>query len=363
MASPPPGPPPPPPPPPGLAPPPPPPPPPPPSANDALPPPPPPPPPPARQLPPPPPPRAPAAAAAAEAEPSSSGYGEAGEGEGADKGAKKRRIDTYYDNHDDAALAALAAKDEATLMLRQLHPRTGEFDIFELFSKAGKVNDVRVITDERSGKCVGVGYVEMASAASVDAALALSGSVLCGNPIVVQHSLAVKNRMAAGGASTGELRSIIAPDGSAVGVPPPPPGMGMVPPPPPQQPGGAGVGIKIYVGGLDFSFGEEQIREIFAAFGELEAVHLQRDITTQQSKGFAFVHFKRADDGMRCVDQMDGRQLAGRTVKARDPATRPSRETEPRDPATRPSRMTRPRGPTAARSAPPRPAPPRPAPP
>ena len=34
----------------------------------------------------------------------------------------------------------------------------------------------------------------------------------------------------------------------------------------------ANIGIKIYVGGLDFSFGESQIQEIFEAFGPLDAV-------------------------------------------------------------------------------------------
>ena len=38
-------------------------------------------------------------------------------------------------------------------MVRQLHPKTGEFDVFEAFSKAGQVVDVRLISDERSGKC------------------------------------------------------------------------------------------------------------------------------------------------------------------------------------------------------------------
>ena len=61
---------------------------------------------------------------------------------------RKRGKDTYYDKSED--FEKLAAKDELTLMLRQLHPKTGEFDVFKLFSKAGKVTDVRLITDERT---------------------------------------------------------------------------------------------------------------------------------------------------------------------------------------------------------------------
>ncbi len=99
-------------------------------------------------------------------------------------------------------MRALAEKDERTLMVRQLHPRTGEFDLFQLFSTAGTVTDVRLITDERSGKCVGVAYVEMAKVEDLEKAMRLTGSNLCGNPIFVQSSLAVKNQMAAQGART-----------------------------------------------------------------------------------------------------------------------------------------------------------------
>jgi hypothetical protein len=48
-------------------------------------------------------------------------------------------------------LEELSAKDDRTLMIRQLLPRTGEFDIFELFSKAGRVTDVRLMKEPRSG--------------------------------------------------------------------------------------------------------------------------------------------------------------------------------------------------------------------
>ena len=63
---------------------------------------------------------------------------------------RKRKRDHYYDDTEN--LPALAAKDDLTLMVRQLHPKTGDFDVFQAFSKAGKVVDVRLISDERSGR-------------------------------------------------------------------------------------------------------------------------------------------------------------------------------------------------------------------
>ena len=93
------------------------------------------------------------------------------------------------------------------MMVRSLHPKTDEFDVFEYFSAAGKVNDVRLIVDEK-GRCQGVGYVEMADAVSMAKALMLNGSMLRGQSIIVQASLAEKNRLAAAGASASEIKQI-----------------------------------------------------------------------------------------------------------------------------------------------------------
>lgn len=258
---------------------------------------------------------------------------------------KKKRVDTYYD--DQANYASIVKKDELTLMVRQLHPRTGEFDLFELFSKKGKVIDVKLVKDERSNRCIGVAYVEMSADTEVDNALTLNGEPLCGSHIVVQRSMALKNRMASAGATAHEIKmastalndpSTASQVAAAAGTGVVPPGMaGIIPPPPPPgRPGGGGGapsqmgsaegGIKVYVGGLDFSFSEFQVREIFSAFGELERVDLQRDPSTYQSRGFAFVHFKRSADGIRCCDQMNLTEIAGRQIKVNVAGSQAARE-------------------------------------
>lgn len=233
----------------------------------------------------------------------------------ADPAPKRKRIDTYYDGHNESHLAELAKKDELTLMVRSLHPRTGEFDLFELFSEMGKVTDVKMITDERSGKSLGVAYVQMADVTGASAALALTGRPLKGQPILVQRSLAEKNRLASQGASSSEINRL---NGNAVVQT----HLAMA-----QQDASHGptatalaeaskkLGIKVYVGGLDFAFDETQIEQIFSKFGTLNAVHLQRDHVSGMSKGFAFIHFNDSSDGQRCCEEMDGANLAGRAIR------------------------------------------------
>jgi RNA-binding protein 39 len=203
---------------------------------------------------------------------------------------RKRKRDTYYDKHEE--LEELAAKDELTLMVRQLHPRTAEFDVFELFSSVGKVTDVRLIQDERSGKCVGVGYVEMATRQDLTQALALDGTVLRGMPMVVQVSFAEKNRLAATGASAAEIKAVgLASNGVGAGSATEP-------------------GMKLYVGSLHPSLTEDQLRGVFAPFGQLDRVDVHKT-ATGESKGYAFLHFAFAADGRKCMAQMDGFSLAG----------------------------------------------------
>ena len=70
--------------------------------------------------------------------------------------------------------------------------------------------------------------------------------------------------------------------------------------------------ISIY---LPISPPGEQLHALFAPFGEIDKVDLHTEGSTGQSKGYGFVHFKLASDGKKCIDQMDGFELAGRAIK------------------------------------------------
>ena len=86
-------------------------------------------------------------------------------------------------------------RDDLTVLVQRIHPRADDFEIFEFFSQAGKVRDIRLIRDQRSNKSKGVGYVEFGDASSVLNALALNGIAFKGQPLLVQASMAEKNRM------------------------------------------------------------------------------------------------------------------------------------------------------------------------
>ncbi|EJD55422.1 splicing factor, CC1-like protein [Auricularia subglabra TFB-10046 SS5] len=151
----------------------------------------------------------------------------------------------------------------------------------------GAVRDARIVTDRISRRSKGIGYVELRSIDLVTKALDLSGTIVMGLPIMVQLTEAERNRVHAG-----ENLNL-------------PPGVSA-----PQ--GGA---MQLYVGSLHFNLTEQDIKQVFEPFGELDFVDLHRDPGTGRSKGYAFVQYKRAEDAKMALEQMDGFELAGRTLR------------------------------------------------
>ncbi|KIK07027.1 hypothetical protein K443DRAFT_673923, partial [Laccaria amethystina LaAM-08-1] len=150
----------------------------------------------------------------------------------------------------------------------------------------GTVMDSRIVTDRLSRRSKGIGYVEFRTIDLVEKALALSGTVVMGLPIMVQLTESERNKLHPG-------------DGS-LNLPP-----GVT----------ASHGAILYVGSLHFNLTESDIKQVFEPFGELEFVDLHRDPMTGRSKGYAFVQYKRSEDARMALEQMEGFELAGRTLR------------------------------------------------
>ena len=71
---------------------------------------------------------------------------------------------------------------------------------------------------------------------------------------------------------------------------------------------------KIYVGNLPYSTTEEDVRDFFKQYGEMNEVKLISDFQTGRSKGFAFITFKD-DEGGEAALAADGTELDGRKLK------------------------------------------------
>lgn len=85
---------------------------------------------------------------------------------------------------------------------------------------------------------------------------------------------------------------------------------------------------QIYVGNLPYSSNEEDVRELFAQYGEVTSVKLINDRETGRPRGFGFVEM---DDSSAdsAIEALDGSEFGGRSLKvneARPREQRPRRE-------------------------------------
>ncbi|GAY60259.1 hypothetical protein CUMW_200540 [Citrus unshiu] len=249
-----------------------------------------------------------------------------GSGPGRDRAGKRkgdRAGSRYKEKKEVVEPEADPERDQRTVFAYQMPLKATERDVYEFFSKAGKVRDVRLIMDRNSRRSKGVGYVpdfflmaevgmvffllgdetytvldpatvlvsyryiEFYDVMSVPMAIALSGQLLLGQPVMVKPSEAEKNLVqsntSAGGTATGPYGAI---------------------------------DRKLYVGNLHFNMTETQLRKLFEPFGPVELVQLPLDTETGQCKGFGFVQFAQLEHAKAAQSALNGKlEIVGRTLK------------------------------------------------
>ncbi len=72
--------------------------------------------------------------------------------------------------------------------------------------------------------------------------------------------------------------------------------------------------MNIFVGNLNYSITEDDIKEIFEEYGELTSVKLITDKFTGKSKGFGFVEMADADEAKKAIEELNGAEVEGRTI-------------------------------------------------
>jgi len=73
----------------------------------------------------------------------------------------------------------------------------------------------------------------------------------------------------------------------------------------------------IYVGNLPWSATEEEMRNLFAAHGEVLSVKLISDRDTGRARGFGFVEMEN-QDAQNAIKELDGTSFGGRTLRVNE---------------------------------------------
>ncbi len=72
--------------------------------------------------------------------------------------------------------------------------------------------------------------------------------------------------------------------------------------------------MKLYVGNLSYSTGENELRDLFAAYGAVESVAVITDRDTGRSKGFGFVEFANDTEAQAAIAGLNGKDVGGRAL-------------------------------------------------
>ncbi len=80
----------------------------------------------------------------------------------------------------------------------------------------------------------------------------------------------------------------------------------------------------IYVGNISFSSTEDEIRNLFAQYGEVVSVKFINDRETGRFRGFGFVEMDE-DAAREAVQALNGKEVGGRALKVNEAQERESR--------------------------------------
>jgi RNA recognition motif-containing protein len=72
--------------------------------------------------------------------------------------------------------------------------------------------------------------------------------------------------------------------------------------------------MNIYVGNLSYEVTEEDLKEAFGAFGEVETVKVLKDTYTGRSKGFGFVEMPNNSEAQAAIESLNDKEFKGRAL-------------------------------------------------
>ena len=81
----------------------------------------------------------------------------------------------------------------------------------------------------------------------------------------------------------------------------------------------------IYVGNLDYSTTEQELRQLFESYGQLDNVTLVRDKFSGQSRGFGFVEMSNDEEAQKAIAELNGKPMGRRNLTVNEARPREER--------------------------------------
>jgi len=83
--------------------------------------------------------------------------------------------------------------------------------------------------------------------------------------------------------------------------------------------------MKLYVGNLPHAVTDEELRQVFVAYGTVKSAMVIMDQTTEKSRGFGFVEMSQMTEGLAAIQALNGKPLQGRSLTVNEARPRENR--------------------------------------
>lgn len=75
---------------------------------------------------------------------------------------------------------------------------------------------------------------------------------------------------------------------------------------------------KLFVGNIEWGVTDEELKNLFAEYGEIEEAIVVKDKFSGRSKGFGFVTFVKDEDAEKAMKEVEGKDLNGRPLSVNE---------------------------------------------
>lgn len=83
--------------------------------------------------------------------------------------------------------------------------------------------------------------------------------------------------------------------------------------------------MNIFVGNLSPKTTDDDLRQAFEAFGQVDTANVIKDKFSGESRGFGFVEMPSKDEAQNAIDQMNGKDLLGSPINVNEARPRTDR--------------------------------------
>ncbi len=81
----------------------------------------------------------------------------------------------------------------------------------------------------------------------------------------------------------------------------------------------------LFIGNLPFGMTDDNMLQIFSAFGQVTSANIVKDKMTGRSRGFGFVEFANDEDAAKAIEALNNSDQMGRNIVVKEALPRPER--------------------------------------